>query len=165
MGYSEGIRVYEGNPRYWQVRGKPALLLGGTDDDNVFNWPDREQVRAHLELLAGVGGNYDRCVMSARDEGNVKPYALLSNGQYDLRQWNPAFWERFEFYLQTCHRLGIIVQVDRIVCAGGGHVHLVGAIGLGRPSNMARGASSGGKAMADFCRPSSDNVNAALSPG
>ena len=31
-------------------------------DQNVFNWPDREQVRAHLELLASVGGNYDRCV-------------------------------------------------------------------------------------------------------
>ena len=30
------IRLYLRNPRYWQYKSKPVLLLGGTDDDNLF---------------------------------------------------------------------------------------------------------------------------------
>ena len=31
-----GIRIYKKNPRYWEYRGKPTLLIGGTDDENVL---------------------------------------------------------------------------------------------------------------------------------
>ncbi len=109
---SDAIQPWPGNPYYWQYKGEPVLLLGGSDDDNVFNWPDRAKVKEHLELLAGEGGNYDRCTMSARDEGNARPHLTLENGKYDLEQWNPEFWDRFDFYLAQCNRLDIIVQVE-----------------------------------------------------
>ena len=66
-----GIAIYEENPFYWSYQGLPLLLLGATDDDNLFQMDDLGQ---HLELLKSVGGNYIRCTMSSRDEGNIKPY-------------------------------------------------------------------------------------------
>jgi len=110
----EFIKPYDKNPWYWQYKGKPLLLLGGSDDDNVFNWEDRLAVTDQLNLLASVGGNYDRCVLSSRDKerGNVNPYKLLDDGKYDLNQWNPEFWDRLEFYLRECAKRDIIVQIE-----------------------------------------------------
>jgi len=42
-------------PRYWQYRGQPVLLLGGTKDDNLFQIPDLEE---HLDPLAPAGGGH-----------------------------------------------------------------------------------------------------------
>jgi len=108
-----GIRIYSKNPWYWEYLGKPLLLIGGTDDDNVFNWPHDRMIQ-HLDLLASVGGNYDRCTMSSRlDNGiEIKPYLKQSNGKYDLHQPNPEFWQRFENYLDKAAKLGIIVQME-----------------------------------------------------
>ncbi|MEN8788612.1 MAG: hypothetical protein ABF295_03775, partial [Flavobacteriaceae bacterium] len=67
----KGIGLYEENPFYWSYNGEPVLLLGATDEDNIFQIDDLED---HLKLLDSVGGNYIRCTLSSRDEGNVKPY-------------------------------------------------------------------------------------------
>ena len=32
---SDRIQPYETNPRYWQYKGKPVLLLGGSKDDDL----------------------------------------------------------------------------------------------------------------------------------
>jgi hypothetical protein len=39
---ADGIRPWDANPRYWQYKGEPTLLLGGTDDDNrqTLDHPD-----------------------------------------------------------------------------------------------------------------------------
>ena len=61
------IMPFEKNPSYWQYEGRPVLLVGGTDDDNLFQLPHLEE---HLDLLASVGGNYIRNTMSSRvDKG------------------------------------------------------------------------------------------------
>jgi hypothetical protein len=54
---AERIQPYAKNPFYRQIRGQPVLLLGGTDDDNLFQW-ERTKLEAHLDLLISVGGNY-----------------------------------------------------------------------------------------------------------
>ena len=36
---ADRIRPYAKNPRYWQYNGKPVMLLGGSNDDNLFQWP------------------------------------------------------------------------------------------------------------------------------
>ena len=112
-GASEASRIqpFEGNPRYWQYRGEPVLLLGGSKDDNLFQIPGLEE---HLDLLASVGGNYIRCVMSARKDGGfeVQPFKKLAGGKYDLEQWNGEYWERFDRLLKLCHERQIIVQVE-----------------------------------------------------
>jgi len=102
------VRPYSENPRYWQYKGKPMLLLGGTKDDNLFQIPG---LKKHLDLLKSVGGNYIRNTMSSRDEGNVWPFKQV-NGKYDLNQWNEEYWRRFENFLKLTRERDIIVQIE-----------------------------------------------------
>ena len=104
------IRPYQKNPFYWQYRGEPVLLLGGSVEDNLFQIPDIEQ---HLGLLQSVGGNYVRCTMSSRDEGNVWPFERdEATGLYDLDKPGTEFWRRFENFLTLASQRDIIVQIE-----------------------------------------------------
>ncbi len=60
----DAIAVSAIHPPYWQFRGEPVLLLGGSVEDNLFQIPNLEE---HLDLLAAAGGNYVRNTMSSRD--------------------------------------------------------------------------------------------------
>jgi len=102
------IRPYAKNPCYWQHKGKPVLLLGGTVDDNLFQIP---KLVAHLTLLRSVGGNYVRNTMSARDPGNVQPFARTGD-KYDLNAFNPEYWRRFASLLAETAKRDIIVQIE-----------------------------------------------------
>ena len=107
---SARIRPYAKNPRYWQYKGKPVLLLGGTDDDNLFQWTGKK-LTGQLDLLASVGGNYVRCTMSSRDPRNVWPFAKKGR-QYDLNRSGDEYWKRFETFLAETARRDIIVQIE-----------------------------------------------------
>ncbi len=61
--FSSDIRPYSENPKYWQYKGEPVLLLGGSNNDNLFQSPDLEE---QLDLLQSVGGNFIRNTMSSR---------------------------------------------------------------------------------------------------
>lgn len=106
----DSIRPYSKNLWYWEYRGEPILLTGGSDDDNLFQWTGR-QLTDHLDLLVSVGGNYLRNTMSDRDEGNVYASRRLNNGLYDLNQWNDEYWNRLKFFLDETEKRGIIVQL------------------------------------------------------
>lgn len=103
------IRPLQTNPFYWQYKGRPLLLLGGSLEDNLFQIDGLEQ---HLDVLAACGGNYLRCTMSSRDEGNLWPFAEAEEGRYDLERWNPEYWERFARFIELTARRDIIVQVE-----------------------------------------------------
>jgi len=107
-GPKKRIEIYRENPAYWQYNAKPVLLLGGSVEDNLFQIPD---LNAHLELLKSVGGNYVRCTMSSRDEGNVWPFKQI-NDKYDLDQWNEEYWRRFEKFLKLTYERDIIAQIE-----------------------------------------------------
>jgi len=111
-GYA--IQPFHENPSYWQYLGEPVLLLGGSDQDNLFNHPDLppEGLESHLDLLVSAGGNYIRNTMSSRDDGNVWPYKRLENGMYDLEKWNTEYWDRLESLLQMTEKREIIVQIE-----------------------------------------------------
>jgi hypothetical protein len=109
MGQQRTIKPGEKYKQYWQYEGKPIMLLGGSEEDNLFQIGNLEE---HLDLLVLVGGNYVRNTMSSRDEGNVWPFAKKEDGKYDLNQWNPAYWNRFEKMLQLTSERDIIVQVE-----------------------------------------------------
>lgn len=102
------IDIYPENARYWQYGGEPVLLLGGSVEDNLFQIADLQQ---QLDLLKSVGGNYVRCTMSSRDEGNVWPFKQV-NGKYDLDKWNDEYWRRFERFLELTNECEIIVQIE-----------------------------------------------------
>ncbi|MFW6189561.1 MAG: DUF6298 domain-containing protein [Planctomycetota bacterium] len=107
---SDRIRPYEANPFYWQYKGKPTLLLGGSVEDNLFQIDGLEE---HLDRLAAVGGNFVRCTMSARDPGNVHPFARdPESGLYDLERWSEDYWGRFARFLELTAERGIVPQVE-----------------------------------------------------
>ncbi|WP_277482942.1 hypothetical protein [Catalinimonas alkaloidigena] len=109
MQSSEGIQIYQKNPFYWMYDGKPVLLIGGSMEDNLFQIED---LKAHLELLQSVGGNYVRCTMSARDEHNAKPFTRDAEGLFELDSPNPDYWKRLDDLLRYASKLKIVVQIE-----------------------------------------------------
>ncbi len=107
---SDRIRPFVDNPFYWQYKGAPIFLLGGSVEDNLFQISN---LAIHLNLLEAVGGNYVRCTMSSRDEGDVWPFACDSEtGLYDLTKPGAAYWTRFERFLDLTADRDIIVQIE-----------------------------------------------------
>ena len=85
------------NPRYWQYKGEPVMLLGASKTDHLFLIDDLE---AHLDEMHSVGANYVRNTMSQRESKDLKPYKLLPDGMFDIDQWNEDYWNRFENFLR-----------------------------------------------------------------
>ncbi|EPR68416.1 hypothetical protein ADICYQ_2511 [Cyclobacterium qasimii M12-11B] len=109
MQQETGIQPWSENPGYWEYKGEPVLLLGASDNDNLFQLP---HLKSHLDSLSQVGGNYVRNTMSDRDETDEKAYYKNEDGKYDLSQWNPAYWARFENLLKLTKERDIIVQIE-----------------------------------------------------
>jgi len=107
------IQPWAEDPWYWSYRDKPVLLLGGSDDDNLFQWPEKKLI-IQLDQLANAKGNIIRNTMSDRkDKGfEVYPFLQLKTGKYDLNQWNEEYWTRFERLLKETDKRGIIVQIE-----------------------------------------------------
>ena len=105
------IRPYEANPRYWQYQEEPVLLLGGSEDDNLFQLP---HLRQHLDAIRAAGGNYIRNTMSDRKDRDfeVYPYRQIEDGKYDLDRWNDEYWQRFANMLRWTAERDIIVQIE-----------------------------------------------------
>ena len=55
---AQAIQPYSKNPWYWQFRGEPIILIGGSDDDNLFQWSGRK-LTEHLDLLLSAGCSPD----------------------------------------------------------------------------------------------------------
>lgn len=108
-GFSQAIQPGQTHPQFWEYHGEPALLLGGSAEDNLFQY---EPLAPHLDTLQAAGGNYVRCTLSSRDEGNLWPFAKADDGRYDLEQWNEAYWQRFENFLAQTAQRAIIVQIE-----------------------------------------------------
>jgi len=107
------LRPWNENAWYWSYRGGPVLLLGGSDDDNLFQWPEKELV-AQLDRLSAAGGNVIRNTMSDRKDKRfeVYPFKQLDNGKYDLNAWNDEYWSRFERMLRETAKRDIFVQIE-----------------------------------------------------
>jgi hypothetical protein len=114
----QGIRPYHENPFYWQYKGKPIVLIGGSDMDNLFQWTG-SKLTDHLDLLISSGGNYVRNTMSSRnhafpynDDGMAYPFKKLPDGKYDLDQWSDDYWNRLDTFLTETKQRDIIVQLE-----------------------------------------------------
>ncbi len=109
MAAADRIQPWTRDPRYWQYRRDPVLLVGGSKEDNLFQIDALEQ---HLDEMASVGANYIRNTMSDRDPGDVRAFLRRGDGLYDLEQWNPEYWERFANMLRWTAERDIIVQIE-----------------------------------------------------
>ncbi|MEX0886085.1 MAG: hypothetical protein WD009_06560 [Phycisphaeraceae bacterium] len=127
------IQPWTENAHYWQHRGRSILLVGASNEDNLFNHPtvppssadaeadgfepaaayEPEPLAAHLDRIVAVGGNYVRNTMSSRDEGNVWPFhEREEDGLYDLERGGAEYWQRFRRFLDLTVERGIIVQIE-----------------------------------------------------
>ena len=106
---ADRIQPWTENPRYWQYKGKPVLLLGGSKTDHLFL---ADGLLEHLNDIRQTGANYVRNTMSQRDSIELKPHKLLGNGKFDLNKWNKDYWNRFENMLKWTSERDIIVQIE-----------------------------------------------------
>jgi len=104
------IQPWPKNLHYWQYKQKPILLLGASDEDNLFNNP--ALMENNFQKMKQCGANYIRCTLSCRDEGNVWPFVKKENGLYDLNEFNPEFFQRLENCLKEAESMDVIVQIE-----------------------------------------------------
>lgn len=109
MKNEDRIQPWSENPRYWQYKGKPVLLLGGSKTDHIFL---ADGLMEHLDEIQRVGGNYVRNTMSQEEGRNLNPYKLLPDGKFDLGQWNDDYWTRFANMLKWTAERRIFVQIE-----------------------------------------------------
>lgn len=106
----ESVQPYAANPYYWQFRGKPQLLIGGSSDDNLFQLEEAALIR-ELDRLQAAGVNYLRNTLSSRDTGNRWPFAKQGE-LYNLEQWDVLYWQRLETFLRETARRDMVVQIE-----------------------------------------------------
>ena len=104
------IQPYSRNPSYWQYKGRPILLLGGSESAELFQWTGT-RLTDHLELLRSVGGNYVRNIVAAKGSHSVSPFRKVGKS-YDLDQWNSKFWARLDTFLRETRKRDIFVQIE-----------------------------------------------------
>ena len=108
-GNANRIQPYTENPRYWQYKGEPVMLLGASKTDHLFLIDD---LKGHLDEMQAVGANYARNTMSQREGSDLKPHKRLPNGTFDLNEWNEDYWNRFQNFLRWTAERDIVVQIE-----------------------------------------------------
>ena len=100
-------------PWYWSYGGRPLLLLGGSDDDNLFQW-NAGDLTTQLDRLESVGGNIIRNTMSDRkDQGfEVYPFYSVEDGMYRFKPMERRNWDRFERLLFETAKRKIVIQIE-----------------------------------------------------
>ncbi|MEX0780142.1 MAG: hypothetical protein WD491_12125 [Balneolales bacterium] len=118
LGPADRIQIYSDNNWYWQYKQQPVLLIGASNEDNLWNRPG-DSVEAELDDLISIKQGesspimfYVRNTMSSRDFGNVWWFRKDDNGLYDLNTFEQEYWARFENFLKMTSRRNIIVQIE-----------------------------------------------------
>ena len=103
------VDISNEHPFYFAINGKPTLLLGGSNDDNIFQIHPLEP---QLDTIVKFGGNYIRCTLSSRDFANQWPYKQRGDALYDLNEFSEEYWSRLEKFFKLSAEKGLIVQLE-----------------------------------------------------
>jgi hypothetical protein len=126
LAAAEPIRLHPRNPRYFEWRGKPAILVtSGEHYGSVLNL-DFDYLK-YLDTLQKDGLNYTRLFPGTYREvpgsfgierNNLAPLPgrFLSpwpeeNGRFDLTKWNEAYFKRLKDFVSAAGSRGIVVEV------------------------------------------------------
>ena len=121
------INLHPANPRYYEFRGKPTVLITSAEHYGAVLNLDFEY-RKYLDTLAADQLNLTRIFTGAYREfpgdfdihGNtlapkpgryITPWAEADNGKWDLSKWNPAYFARLKDFLAEASKRGIVVEV------------------------------------------------------
>ena len=127
LAAAEPIRLHPDNPHYYQFRGKPTILLTSAEHYGAVLNGEFDHIR-YLDALARDGLNLTRIFSGvyrelpgdfaipdntlAPAEGKfVAPFAI-KDGKYDLRAWNPAYFDRLKRFLTEAGARGIVVELS-----------------------------------------------------
>ncbi len=107
------IKPWSENQWYWQYKRKPIMLLGASNDDNIFQWSAKKLI-SHLDSMKSAGANYLRNTLNdGKYQGyEINPFHQLENGKYDLEQLNDDYFNKIEFLLKETEKRDIIVQIE-----------------------------------------------------
>ena len=116
------VQPYRENSFYWEYNGEPVVLIGGTWQDNPFQWADGHDddiLTEQLDLLESVGGNYLRNVINCRqrafpelsDEGMASPFNE-ADGLFDLSDYNEDFFQRLRTFLEMTEERGFVIETE-----------------------------------------------------
>ncbi|MBI3465474.1 MAG: hypothetical protein HY000_20825 [Planctomycetes bacterium] len=134
---SPAVSLHPDNPRYLLFRGRPVVLVTGTEHYGaVFNRPF--DYRAYLDDMAERKLNLTRTFVLFRElQASRNPYStckpespdyiapwprsgpgLASDGEpkFDLDRWNDEFFQRLHDFLQQASRRGILVELTLLSC-------------------------------------------------
>ncbi|NQU10325.1 cellulase family glycosylhydrolase [bacterium] len=126
------IRIHTDNPRIFEFRGKPRMLVCATEHYGaVINRPfrferylaeaaEKSQTLTRLFLLfrelQSDRNPYSTCKPESPDY--IAPFPRTGGGRaldgqprYDLTRWNPEFFDRLHRFLSLASEHGIIVEV------------------------------------------------------
>ncbi|MCU0227831.1 MAG: hypothetical protein MUF01_09360 [Bryobacterales bacterium] len=131
---TQPLRVHPQNPRYLEYQGKLFLPVTSAEHYGAVLNSDFNASR-YLNTLAKEGMNYTRVFTGTYVEGpgsfgirrntlapaegrlltpwarsTVPGYAAGGN-QFDLSEWNPAYFARLREFVAEAQRLGIVVEV------------------------------------------------------
>jgi hypothetical protein len=129
------LRLHPSNPRYFEFRGKPAVLITSGEhygavingDFNYVAYLDELHAR-HLNLTRTWAGAYREApgnfgivgnTLAPRPEAFIAPWARSSQpgaadglNKFDLTKWNPAYFARLKDFLAAASVRGIVVELN-----------------------------------------------------
>jgi hypothetical protein len=129
------LRLHPKNPHYFLFRGNAvALITSGEHYGAVLNADFN--YRRYLSTLQSDGLNYTRVFGGSYVEQPAKSFGILRNdlaplperfvapwarsqtpgyagggNKFDLKQWNPEYFQRFHDFLSDAAKLGIVVEI------------------------------------------------------
>ncbi|UCF39032.1 MAG: hypothetical protein JSU96_09420 [Acidobacteriota bacterium] len=128
------IRASERDPRYFEYKGEPIVLITSAEHYGAVLNLDFDYVR-YLDTLQADGLNYTRAFTGSyvEREGSFgiknnslapakekliapwtrsdQPGYIHGGNKFDLNQWDPAYFERLHDFLSKAEERGIIVEI------------------------------------------------------
>ena len=122
------IRLHPENPHYFLFRGRPAVLVTGTEhygavlnlDFNYVRYLDELRSKG-LNLTRTFTGVYREVPGNFRIAGNtlapapgrfICPWVEVSRDKFDLKRWNPAYFRRLKDFVRQAGKRGIVVELS-----------------------------------------------------
>lgn len=120
------VRPHEANPRYYEFRGKPTILLTSAEHYGAVLNGEFDFMK-YLDTLKADGLNLTRAfsgvyretpgdfgiplnTLAPKPDRFLAPYARAAGGKYDLKKWDPAYWSRLKRFLAAAGERGIVVE-------------------------------------------------------
>ncbi len=126
-GITNTVRLFPGNNRYLEYRGKPVILITSAEHYGAVVNLDFDY-KVYLETLEKEGFNYTRIFTGTYIEPVENIFGIEKNtlaphpgryispwvkedGKYDLERFNPDYFKRLGDFVTEAENRGIIVEV------------------------------------------------------